>query len=200
MMTTFGSGRKGFSFFLPFVLMALAAACGDAGKVGDAAKADDSASQAPCRDTFLEEGELAPALTLIARDGSETLLQDLGKGQPMLVDYWATWCAPCLAAMPHIEAIHQKYKEQGLKVIGVMADGNARKLAEKTIPGLRVSYEMLLDEDAERTACAWGPVMGYPTVLLLDGKGKVVGEWIGTGDVQKIEQAVEALYAENASS
>ncbi len=178
-------------FFLALLIFGLAA-CSNS-KPADSG--DDGGTAEACRDTFLDVGEIAPELTLTDVTGQKSRVQALTEGKVALVDFWATWCAPCIAAMPHLDDLYKKHRDRGLVVVGIMADGNASSIAAEYLPSLSVSYPMLIDDDSERSACVWGPLIGYPTVLLLDRDGRVAGSWFGTGDVTKIEKAVDELVA-----
>src|SRR5215831_5250032 len=63
-------------------------------------------------------GKSAPAFTLKDVDGREITLASL-RGKPVLLDFWATWCEPCREATPHIQALHDQYKDKSLMVVGI---------------------------------------------------------------------------------
>ncbi len=63
-------------------------------------------------------GQIAPGFTLFDLDGNEISLSDF-RGKTVFINFWATWCPPCRAEMPEIEAVHQEYKDKGVVVIGV---------------------------------------------------------------------------------
>ena len=86
-------------------------------------------------------GQAAPDFTLKDLNGNRVGLSDF-KGKVVVLNFWATWCGPCREEIPHMDALYQKYKDQGLAVIGINAERNHEKVAEfaKAI----VSYTILL--------------------------------------------------------
>jgi thiol-disulfide isomerase/thioredoxin len=92
-------------------------------------------------------------------------------GKVVLIDFWATWCGPCKAAIPHVRELHEKYAAQGLVVIG-HTDASSQGL-EAYVASAPIPYLVTVGEDI---GVAWG-VRGIPHVFLLDVAGKVA--WSG---------------------
>ncbi|HYG61059.1 MAG TPA: redoxin domain-containing protein, partial [Thermoanaerobaculia bacterium] len=63
-----------------------------------------------------------PAFTVKTLDGKEVSFQSLAAGKPVLVDFWATWCAPCVTAMPELQRLHQRHAAKGFSVVGISID------------------------------------------------------------------------------
>ncbi|MDQ7006941.1 MAG: TlpA disulfide reductase family protein [Acidobacteriota bacterium] len=152
-------------------------------------------AESHCRPTFVTAGEKAPEVTLVGLDGKPQPLHALIEGKVALVDLWATWCAPCVAAMPHLQELYEKYRDRGFVVVGVMSDSNATTLGADGFKDKGVSYPMLLDDGSEAMACAWGPVMGYPLVILVDPEGTVIETWSGTVGTERIAEKIESVLA-----
>jgi thiol-disulfide isomerase/thioredoxin len=91
------------------------------------------------------------------------------RGKVVLLDFWATWCSPCMKSLPEVQALHEKFKGQGLVVIGV-AEQKTEKL-EEVLKTHRVTFPVVLDTGttAERFA-----LEGWPSYVLVDRAGKVV--------------------------
>ncbi len=191
----FESTRSRFLVFAALVAaLALLGACApspDAGSDAGAPEADP-----------LAVGNVPPEVTLTGVDGQPTTVTSLTAGKVAIVDLWATWCAPCVAAMPHLDEMYKTHADKGFVVVGVMSDGNAISSGAKVLEDdkYKVSYPMLLDDNSEKVAAAWGHVLGYPTVSLLDRDGKVVETWLGTGDPTAVEEAVAKLFEEEAAA
>jgi thiol-disulfide isomerase/thioredoxin len=104
-------------------------------------------------------------------------LRDL-RGKVVLVDFWATWCGPCVAELPHLREVYDRYHARGFEVVGVSLDNSRDKLAEyvkeKQIPWPQVFF----DEDGKRgwfnpLARRYG-VESIPDMVLVDAEGRVV--------------------------
>ncbi len=119
-------------------------------------------------------GSLPPDLgsdsTFNTPDGKGIVLPAL-KGSVVLIDFWATWCGPCVAAIPHVQKLHDAYKDKGLVVIG-HTDGSSRDLAN-FIKSKQIPYVISVGNDI---GTGWG-VNGIPHVFLVDAEGKVA--WSG---------------------
>ena len=122
-------------------------------------------------------GEPAPDFELKTLDGSSVKLSDL-KGKVVLLDFWASWCPPCREYLPGTEAIYQKYKDQGLVVLGVNIEGDGRK-AQTAAAQLGLNFPILMAQSGKRGA-NWGSVQvaqygitGIPHAVLIDKKGVV---------------------------
>jgi cytochrome c biogenesis protein CcmG, thiol:disulfide interchange protein DsbE len=122
--------------------------------------------------------EPAPSLVLSTLDESTF---DLGKlrGKVVIVNYWATWCAPCRKEMPKLDAFYKKYQSQGLEIVGISIDFDrdsekARKLART------VAYPMALAKAI--TDDGFGIPKGVPITWIVDTDGKVRDRFIEVRD------------------
>jgi thiol-disulfide isomerase/thioredoxin len=133
----------------------------------------------------LKIGDPAPAISTGKWIQGEPITQ-FEKGKAYLIEFWATWCAPCIEIIPHLNTIHEKYKDKDLVVIGQYV---SNKDTEKVAPfvakmGTQMAYRIALDNfsEFERGAMAqnWGDASGQksiPTVFLVGKDGKIA--WIG---------------------
>jgi thiol-disulfide isomerase/thioredoxin len=168
-----------------FLALVLVAGCGG-GEAPEGAGTDQ-----PCREEPLKAGDEAPDLQLTGPGGKEqTSLREVAEAQVVLVDVWATWCKPCLEAMPHLEELHNRYSADGFSVVGVMSDSNATRIGPEWVAERDLDYPMLYDDNSEGLICQWGQIIGYPTLFLLDADGVVLDVFGGTGDIRKIEERV----------
>jgi thiol-disulfide isomerase/thioredoxin len=130
-----------------------------------------------------------PAPALDARQWLNTA-QDLSldrlKGKVVLLDFWGQWCIPCVKKLPHSEAMHIKFKDRGLLVIGVHSADQSEKL-EEFLKTKRVSFPVMIDrgETAKRYV-----ISAWPTYFLIDKTGKVV--W-GFADEPPTAKQIEEL-------
>lgn len=95
------------------------------------------------------------------------------RGQVVLVDFWATWCGPCIREMPNVRALYDENKDKGFTVVGVSLDKDLEKLGQ-FIEDKNVPWENLAGGGTADLAKKYG-VRGIPTMMLVDREGKVVG-------------------------
>ena len=138
-------------------------------------------------------GQLAPDFQLLSLDGTRVKLSEV-RGRPVLLNFWATWCAPCRVEMPWLVAIDQKYRAQGLQVIGVSMDdsGETRKIAAFA-KERAVKYPVLLGNAS--TADAYGGVRFMPQSFFIDPEGKIAKATVGLTHRKDLEDGAEALLS-----
>jgi thiol-disulfide isomerase/thioredoxin len=132
--------------------------------------------------------ELAPALDVQKWfNASMDLKLEQFRGKVVLLDFWGTWCAPCVAKLPRTEELHQKYKDRGLVVIGVHSSNGGEKLAE-FLKEKKVTFPVA--HDTGETADRYG-VESFPAYFLIDKNGKVV--WAYSHSAPDEKQIVDLL-------
>ena len=142
---------------------------------------------ARAQDMGIEIGAKAPAAAVETLDGKQVdLAQYVGK-QPVLIEFWATWCPNCRELEPHLKAVHEKYANQ-VRFIGVSVSVNQSPdrvkayIAKHGIPG-----DQLFDRNGKATGAYDVPATSY--VVVLDKSGKVV--YTGLGGDQDLEKAIK---------
>lgn len=141
----------------------------------------------------LPAGDPAPEFALQDLEGKEVSLADQ-KGQVVLVDFWATWCGPCVQELPHIQAIHQKYRDQGLIVLAVSTDIQ-KDIVQPFISKNKYTFPVLhADSEIQSN---YG-VSGIPTVYIIDRQGSIRFHHVGygPGGEKQLEKEVEQLLVE----
>jgi peroxiredoxin len=140
-------------------------------------------------------GGQASDFTLRDTEGKDVHLSDyLGK-DVILIDFWATWCVPCAAELPHLERLFKDYKGQGLVVLGVAMDGP--ETVAQVAPFARrydLSFPVLLDEET-KVVGVYNPKRTAPLSVLVDRKGQIarVRSGYNAGDEKLIEEDVRSL-------
>ena len=123
-------------------------------------------------------GKEAPLFRGVSLDGKTYNLAEL-KGKPVLLDFWATWCGPCIRSMPTLEKIHADYRDQGLVVLGIDV-GEKRETVEKFLQTKPIPYPVIMGDEAGIPA-AYG-ITVYPTFVMIGPDGKVAATQFGLSD------------------
>lgn len=112
------------------------------------------------------------------------------KGKVVLLNFWATWCGPCLVEMPKFADWQNQYRAQGLQVLGVSMDDSEAPV-RKTVSKLRLDYPILMGD--EKIGTAYGGVLGLPVTLLIDRTGVVRARFEGGADLAAIQKELTQL-------
>lgn len=108
-------------------------------------------------------------------DGKERKLSEwIGKGQYVMIDFWASWCGPCRQELPNVVANYQKYHEKGFEIIGISFDSKDEAW-RKAVKDLGMTWPQLSDLGGWKSAAAdvYG-ISSIPASILVDGMGKIV--------------------------
>jgi cytochrome c biogenesis protein CcmG/thiol:disulfide interchange protein DsbE len=124
----------------------------------------------------LREGTPAPPLRLPALPDGEVALESY-RGHVVVVNFWATWCPPCVEEMPSLERLHRTLGGEGLAVLGVSIDEDGAALAA-FVRRTGVTFPILRDPGGRGPVAAWRTT-GYPETFVLDGTGKIVRKIVG---------------------
>lgn len=118
-------------------------------------------------------------------------------GKVVLVSFFATWCFPCLAEMPTLEALQRDYGAKGFQVVSVGMDLEGEKVLQPFADHFALRYPVLVANDALREGqTAFGPIRALPTTILLDKRGRAVAAWEGVEGHTDVAKAIEKLLAQ----
>ncbi|HYI02201.1 TlpA disulfide reductase family protein [Hyalangium sp.] len=113
-------------------------------------------------------------------------------GRVVLVNFMATWCFPCVAEVPTLEALQRDYGPQGFQVVAVGMDLEGAKVLAPFADHYTLRYPVLLaDERIISGQSVFGPIMALPTSFILDRQGRVVGAWQGMAGHEDLAKAIE---------
>lgn len=136
----------------------------------------------------IEIGDVAADFTLMSLDGSPVKLSDY-RGKKVLLNFWATWCPPCKAEMPHLEKFHQEAREDGIVVLGVNLT-STEKSADKVTAFVRErELNMPIVLDSEGHASELYEVRAYPTTLIVDSEGIIRKKYQGAISYDTMKQS-----------
>ena len=123
--------------------------------------------------------------------GRKIKLENYLSNGPVLINFWATWCAPCIKEMPYLDQFEKKYKDKGFSVLAVSVD-NQKSLSQvrSFIKTKKFSFDIFLDPNMQIFKKLNGNLM--PTNVLIDKSGKVVWRHYGylPGDEKKMEEQI----------
>ena len=125
---------------------------------------------------------------------------DASREQPVIVDFWATWCAPCKIEIPWFMDFERQFKDQGFAVVGVSMDEDGWTAIKPYVQNMKMNYRVLLGNDDVSTA--YGGLDSLPTTLLIDRQGKIASVHVGVamGKEEFKNAIVQLLHAPHASA
>ena len=142
-------------------------------------------------DSSQEELKPMPAISLQDMDG-KSIKADHFKNSVVVFDFWATWCGPCIAEIPFLNRLQEKYKNQGVKVVGVtLASGDAGEV-KPFVSRFKMTYSVLMGNDDQAYDLN---IMGFPTTYIVNRDGKVYQKYVGSGPTkaQRMESDIQRL-------
>lgn len=128
----------------------------------------------------------APDFTLVSLEGDRITLSDL-RGSVILLNFWATWCGPCIMEIPDLNRLQEKYQDKGLEVIGITLTSGSPEIISIFAEDQGMNYKVLTDimgSETEIVTNMYGqatgaPITGVPTSFIIDRDGYIVKTYIG---------------------
>ncbi len=139
------------------------------------------------------ERPLAPDFELRDSKGKKRKLSDF-RGQVVLLNFWATWCAPCRTEIPWLKNVHAEFKDEGFQVLGVAMDERGWRAVTPFVAQYEVNYPVLLG-NAE-VARDYGGLEVLPQTLFLDRRGRVVAKHNAILSPEHLHKIVRTLLSE----
>jgi thiol-disulfide isomerase/thioredoxin len=140
-------------------------------------------------------GETAPAFELLNLDGKKVRLADF-KGKVVLVNFWATWCGPCLLEIPWFIEFQKQYGPKGLEVVGISMDEEGPSVVKPFVAKHEMNYTVVMGK--EDTPELFGGLPGYPVTFVVDRQGKFYSKHLGLVSKEDMEAEIQTLLKENS--
>ncbi|MEF9978373.1 MAG: TlpA disulfide reductase family protein [Stenotrophomonas sp.] len=140
---------------------------------------DAKAPDVPAGVIVAERGGIVPTVTLAATDGVQSEIPKVWKGKTTLVNFWASWCAPCLKEMPELEVYSDEQGPNGTQVVGIALDDAAS--AGAMLDRLDITYANLIDAPgpADASVRMGNPAGVLPYSVLVSADGRILKTKIG---------------------
>ena len=154
---------------------------------------DISAQSTTVAETGTGENILDPSAVSFALYDIDGNLREssewVGK-QPLVVNFWGTWCPPCRKEIPELVRLYDEYKDQGIEMVGLAMNDKAEKV-KSFAEANNMNWIMLL---GDRTVAGdFGGITGVPTTIFIDKNGKELGRFVGPRSYEVFKEAFEAL-------
>jgi cytochrome c biogenesis protein CcmG/thiol:disulfide interchange protein DsbE len=148
-----------------------------------------------CSDGGPEKGRTAaPDFTLRDISGREVSLSDF-RGKVVLLDFWATWCPPCLMAIPHLNSLQEEYSADGFEILGINLDQTDARSLSRFTETMKISYAVLIGTPDVASKYGVNPI---PTTFLIDRQGRLRSKAVGFSQAlhEKTVSEIESLLKE----
>jgi thiol-disulfide isomerase/thioredoxin len=163
-----------FGFWAPGLAVVLHLACGPGADTG------------PPR-----ERPVAPEFVLSQLGGGEVALADLA-GKTVVIDFWATWCAPCEVQIPVLNAFHERHADGDVVVLGVSVDADGPEVVAPFAEAHAISYPVLFGDEA--LARRFG-ALGFPALAVVSPDGRIDTLHVGVVGPEELEEAIVAAQS-----
>jgi len=138
-------------------------------------------------------GKPAPAFTLQDLNGKNVSLADL-RGKVVVLDFWATWCPPCVKEIPHFIELYEQYKDKGLAILGISLDREGVGVVEAFVQKYQIKYPIMMTDG--KVDKAFGGIPSIPTTFLIDSAGNISKKYVGYNSKAVFEADIKKLLAE----
>jgi peroxiredoxin len=144
--------------------------------------------------TACSRAEPAPSVSYTLLDGRRAALESL-RGRVVLINFWATDCAPCIEEMPQMVATWRRYAPRGFETLAVSMSYDPPFAVSRFAEARQLPFGVVIDNTGE-FARRFGNVHFTPTTVLIDKRGDIIRRWVGKVDVAALQRQIEELLKE----
>jgi thiol-disulfide isomerase/thioredoxin len=127
-------------------------------------------------------------------NGADVRLADF-KGKPLIINFWATWCAPCIIEQPELTALADEYKDRGLAMVGISYNDAPAEIQEYA-KEFKIPYPLLVGRDREDVFSAFGLRDGLPTTIFIRADGTIAYRLQGINTKAWFQEQIDELVAD----
>jgi peroxiredoxin len=140
------------------------------------------------------EVRAAPAFELPDLAGGKVSLGDL-KGKVVVLDFWATWCGPCIKEIPDYAEFWRRNRARGVEVVGVVCDSGDPSEIQDFVREYKIPYRQLLGDEAVQVS--FGALQGFPTTFVIDRQGVIRKKMLGSppGKFEALQKLIDEALA-----
>lgn len=144
-------------------------------------------AEAGARDQADLVGRAAPDFALTELKGGTVRLSDF-KGKVVLLDFWATWCAPCRREVPGFIRLQRQYADRGFTVLGIALDEEGAAVVKPLAQRLGINYPVVIG--TQQVAADYAGIQALPTAFLIARDGKILGAFVGARDESEFDKVI----------
>ena len=133
----------------------------------------------------------APDVTLQTMDGRTINLAEQ-PGKVILVNFWATWCAPCRKEIPDLVNLYSELQSEGLEIVGIAVDQEGAEVVKPFVKKQKINYPIVLDPD-QSTESHFEAMYGLPTTYVVNPEGKIVRRILGIFPIEKMKPRLKEM-------
>jgi peroxiredoxin len=135
-------------------------------------------------------GKPAPAFTLQDLNGKNVSLSDF-RGKVLIIDFWATWCPPCIKEIPDFIELYEQYKDKGFEMVGISLDQAGISVVKSFAQKFKINYPILMtDGKIDKT---YGGITNIPTTFVIDPAGNIRKKYVGLIEKDVFEADIKKL-------
>ncbi|MCH8276536.1 MAG: TlpA family protein disulfide reductase [Bacteroidetes bacterium] len=173
-----------------FAIVLLAGCAGNTGDNAGDGVADPSWETARQTTMVAEIKKARPEFSLPTLAGDTLSSSDLDN-KVVLVNFWATWCGPCVIETPELVALHDEWKDRPFEIVGISMDEEGFEIVAPFADDFQISYPIILDDGD--LADEFGGVYALPTTFIVDAAGQIRHRFIGIFPIEDMREELEKL-------